>query len=68
VEQNIERFKANTMVYSRVFVPYGINYSMKKWTLGLDIRRGFGFQKVLNQPANYLKKTGSFVVGFKYAL
>lgn len=66
---NTETYKAKSVVYSRLYVPYGVHYSLgDKWLVGLDFKTGIGVQFVQGEQANFINKTGSFVFGAKYRL
>jgi len=60
-------FDAKQAVYSRAYIPFGVGYRFtKRLEANLDWRLGVGVQHVVNGPTNFIKKTGSTVVGIKY--
>lgn len=66
-ESNIETFKAKPVIYSRLFIPYGIYIDVgKKIQLGFDARTGVGAQFIQGEKANFINKTGAFIFGLKY--
>jgi hypothetical protein len=68
-EMNKESYDAKSVLYGRVYVPYGISYAtgaQKKWLFGFDFKTGVGAQKIEGESANYIKKTGAFIIGVKY--
>lgn len=66
-EENTQRFIAKPVVYSRIYVPYGVHRLIgEKWSVGFDARRGFGVQSILGGKSNFINKTGSFMLGAKY--
>ena len=67
LENNVETYKAKSVFYSRVYVPYGLHYATSKyWTFGFDLRTGIGMQLIEGEKANFIKKTGTFALGAKY--
>ena len=68
-ETSIEKFKAKPVVYSRLFVPYGVYVDVgKKMQLGFDARTGIGAQFIKGEKVNFINKTGAFILGVKYAV
>jgi hypothetical protein len=66
-EENTQRFIAKPVVYNRIFVPYGLHRMVgDHWTIGLDLKRGFGYQSILGGATNFVNKTNTFVIGAKY--
>lgn len=66
-EEKTQRFIAKPVVYNRVFVPYGLHRIVgEHWTVGVDLKRGFGYQAILGGSTNFVNKTNTFVLGAKY--
>ncbi len=64
-----ETYKAKSVVYSRLYVPYGVHYALgDHWLVGLDFKTGIGVQFIAGEKANYIRKTGAFILGAKYRL
>lgn len=68
-EMNQQTYRANPIVYGRVYVPYGIHYRIDdKWLVGLDMRTGIGWQWISNERTQFIRRTGVFALGAKYRL
>lgn len=66
---NVETFGAKPIIYSRFYIPYGINYQVSpSLSFGLDFRSGLGTQFIKGEKANFIKKTGAWILGFQYHL
>ena len=66
-EMNAESYEAKSVAYSRIYIPYGIGYGIgQKTIIGLDFKTGVGVQKISGEQANYIKKTGAFILSVKY--
>ena len=64
---NIDFYAAKQVSYSRLYIPYGISYSLgTDLKVGFDFRTGIGVQKIEGEEANFIQKTGAFVIGAKY--
>ena len=64
----IDTYAAKSVRNLRLYVPYGIGYRVgANWILGFDFRTGIGFQQIQGGSSNYIRKTGAFVLGAKYA-
>lgn len=67
--ENTTFFIARPVTYARFYIPYGVHAKVgEKWTVGFDARRGFGVQSILGGESNFIRKTGSFVLGAKYTI
>lgn len=65
-EENTKHFLAKPLVYTRVYIPYGVHRRIgKNWSIGFDARRGIGVQSVLGGNSNFINKTGTFAIGVK---
>ncbi|NNC86307.1 MAG: hypothetical protein HKN75_09505, partial [Bacteroidia bacterium] len=52
-ETNVETFQAKHVLYSRVYIPYGLHYQVSNhWTMGLDFRYGIGMQSIQGEKTN----------------
>lgn len=68
-ENSIEKYDAKSVAYTRLYIPYGVHYSIgKKWLLGFDFRSGIGMQKIQGEDVNFIRKTGLFSIGAQYIL
>ncbi|MGB0424706.1 MAG: hypothetical protein ACPGED_10290 [Flavobacteriales bacterium] len=68
-ETNRETFSAKPVMYSRLYVPYGLYVDLgQNMQLGFDARTGIGAQFIQGEKANFINKTGAFILGVKYAI
>lgn len=64
-----ETYEAKSVFYSRLYVPYGIHYSInKQWQIGFDFRTGVGAQFIQDERPDFIRKTGAFVIGARYRI
>jgi len=64
-----ESYAAKSVLYSRVYVPYGLHYQVSSnWQLGFDFRTGVGAQFIQGEKADFIKKTGALVIGARYKI
>ncbi|MEM6965930.1 MAG: hypothetical protein AAF573_14275 [Bacteroidota bacterium] len=64
-----ERYEAKSVVYSRIFIPYGLHYQIGKYTtLGLDFRTGRGLQFIGSEKVNWMRRSGGMALGMRFIL
>jgi hypothetical protein len=68
-EENTLKFDARTIAFNRLYIPYGIHYQLKpNVSIGIDGKRGIGFQSIIGGPSHFLKRTGQFGIGVKVSV
>ena len=64
VAPEMESYEAKSVYYTRVYIPFGVHYRLGKyWSIGFDMRKGWGAQVIGADKINFIRKTGSFALG-----
>lgn len=68
-EVNRVQYKAKPVLYTRVYIPFGIHYAIgAKSLLGLSFRTGLGAQMIEGEKARFIKNTGAVILSAKFQL
>ena len=60
---------AKSVRYARAYIPFGLHYNLtSKLSLGLDFRKGFGWQIIPGHKPNFIKNNLQFGLGLSYSL
>lgn len=61
--------EAKSIRYARAYIPFGLHYHLSpRLSLGLDMRKGFGWQMVPGNKPNFIKTNMQFGLGLSYSL
>lgn len=65
--ENKAVYDAKALYYYRLYVPYGMHLKFTdNFSMGLDFRRGIGWQKAQGEKSNFIESSGSFQIGGKF--